>query len=81
MPKLAVAPSGLDLVTSTNTKIDHHDDSSNEPTPGGPLTPERIKELGIIKMNDYLSTGTRQQFWEEYYVKVVMQVSILNFRA
>jgi len=66
-------PSGLDLVTSTNTKIDHHDDSSNEPTPGGPLTPDRIKELGIIKMNDYLSTGTRQQFWEEYYVKVVMQ--------
>ena len=69
-------PSGLDLVTSTNTKIDHHDDSSNEPTPGGPLTPDRIKELGIIKMNDYLSTGTRQQFWEEYYVKVVMQVSL-----
>ena len=72
------APSGLDLVTSTNTKIDHHDDSSNEPTPGGPLTPERIKELGIIKMNDYLSTGTRQQFWEEYYVKVVMQVSVFS---
>ena len=71
----SAAPSGLDLVTSTNTKIDHHDDSSNEPTPGGPLTPDRIKELGIIKMNDYLSTGTRQQFWEEYYVKVVMQVS------
>jgi len=62
----------LDLVSSTN-KIDHHDDSSNEPTPGGPLTMERIKEMGIIKMNDYLSTGTRQQFWEEYYVKVVMQ--------
>ena len=65
----------MDLVSSTN-KIDHHDDSSNEPTPGGPLTMERIKEMGIIKMNDYLSTGTRQQFWEEYYVKVVMQVSI-----
>ena len=38
------------------------------------MTNERIKELGIIKMNDYLATGTRQQFWEEYYVKVVMQV-------
>ena len=75
VPKLPLPASGMDLVTSTNTKIDHHDDSSNEPTPGGPLTPERIKELGIIKMNDYLSTGTRQQFWEEYYVKVVMQVS------
>ena len=73
--KSSVASTSLDLVSSTN-KIDHHDDSSNEPTPGGPLTQERIKELGIIKMNDYLSTGTRQQFWEEYYVKVVMQVSI-----
>ena len=72
----AMQPStSMDLVSSTN-KIDHHDDSSNEPTPGGPLTMERIKEMGIIKMNDYLSTGTRQQFWEEYYVKVVMQVSI-----
>jgi len=73
MEAKAQPSTSLDMVSSTN-KIDHlHDDSSNEPTPGGPLTMERIKELGIIKMNDYLSTGTRQQFWEEYYVKVVMQ--------
>ena len=45
------------------------------PTPGGPLTEERIKELGVIKMNDYLSNGTRPQFWEEYFVKVIMHVS------
>merc|ERR1712223_745007 len=70
--KSAMPSSSLDLVTSTN-KPETHDDNSNEPTPGGPLTNERIKELGIIKMNDYLATGTRQQFWEEYYVKVVMQ--------
>ena len=69
--------SSLDMVTSTN-KPETHDDNSNEPTPGGPLTSERIKELGIIKMNDYLSTGTRQQFWEEYYVKVVMQVKFFQ---
>jgi hypothetical protein len=42
------------------------------PTPGGPLTEDRIKELGVIKMNDYLSNGTRPQFWEEYFVKVIM---------
>ena len=66
--------SSLDLVTSTKNTPEINDDNSNEPTPGGPLTNDRIKELGIIKMNDYLSTGTRQQFWEEYYVKVVMQV-------
>ncbi len=41
---------------------------------GGPLTEERIKTLGIVKMNDYIKSGTRQQFWEEYYVRVVMQV-------
>lgn len=45
----------------------------DEPTPGGPLTEERIGTLGIVKMNDYVKTGTRQQFWEEYYVRVVMQ--------
>ena len=45
------------------------------PTPGGPLTDERIKELGVIKMNEYLSSGTRPQFWEEYFVKVIMHVS------
>ena len=45
------------------------------PTPGGPLTEERIKDLGVIKMNDYLISGTRPQFWEEYFVKVIMHVS------
>ena len=70
--------SSLDLVTSTKNTPEINDDNSNEPTPGGPLTNDRIKELGIIKMNDYLSTGTRQQFWEEYYVKVVMQVNFFE---
>ena len=27
-------------------------------------------------MNDYLVSGTRQQYWEEYFVKHVMAVSI-----
>ena len=49
--------------------------SNKMPTPGGPLTEERIKELGVIKMNEYLSSGTRPQFWEEYFVKVIMHVS------
>ena len=31
-------------------------------------------QLGVIKMNDYLIKGTRQQFWEENFVKGVMQV-------
>jgi len=43
------------------------------PTPGGPLTADRVASLGIVKMNAYLVTGTRQQFWEEYFVKVIMQ--------
>jgi len=36
------------------------------------LTPEQVASWGIIKMNDYLISGTRQQYWEEYFVKHVM---------
>jgi hypothetical protein len=50
----------------------------DEPTPGGPLTEDRIKTLGIVKMNNYVKSGTRQQFWEEYYVRVIMQVFRLD---
>ena len=31
-------------------------------------------QLGVFKMSDYLIKGTRQQFWEENFVKGVMQV-------
>jgi len=49
-------------------------------TGGGPgnqpfvssLTPEQVASWGIIKMNDYLVSGTRQQYWEEFFVKHVM---------
>ena len=36
--------------------------------------------LGIVKMEEYLVTGTRKQFWEERFVKGVIQVSQLTFR-
>ena len=36
----------------------------------------QVASWGIIKMNDYLVSGTRQQYWEEYFVKHVMAVSI-----
>ena len=51
----------------------------DEPTPGGPLTEDRIQTLGIVKMNDYVKSGTRQQFWEEYYVRVIMQVKHYHY--
>ena len=51
----------------------------DEPTPGGPLTEDRVKTLGIVKMNDYIKQGTRHQFWEEYYVRVVMQVLLRKY--
>jgi len=47
-------------------------DIANQETPGGPLTEERIQRLGVIKLNDYLVNGTRPQFWEEHFVKVIM---------
>ena len=37
--------------------------------------------LGIVKMEEYLVTGTRKQFWEERFVKGVIQVSQLTFRV
>ena len=40
------------------------------------LSPELVASWGIIKMNDYLVSGTRQQYWEEYFVKNVMGVSV-----
>ena len=39
------------------------------------LSAETVSSWGIIKMNDYLVSGTRQQYWEEYFVKNVMGVS------
>ena len=57
------------------------------------LTPEQVRHIkvvqliirdyvqvaswGIIKMNDYLVSGTRQQYWEEFFVKHVMSVSLV----
>ena len=40
------------------------------------LSAEKVASWGIIKMNDYLVSGTRQQYWEEYFVKNVMAVSL-----
>ena len=50
--------------------------SSNNSMPG--MTPSAVaaaleKEWpDVIKMNDYLNTGRRQQFWEEPFTKRVM---------
>ena len=30
--------------------------------------------LGVVKMEEYLVTGTRKQFWEEGFVRGVIQV-------
>ena len=51
-----------------------------KPTPGGPLTEERIDELGIVTYEDYVGKGlSTTDFWNEYFTKVVRQVS--NKRA
>ena len=38
----------------------------------------QVASWGIIKMNDYLVSGTRQQYWEEFFVKHVMSVSLVS---
>ncbi|XP_059485801.1 uncharacterized protein LOC132202721 isoform X2 [Neocloeon triangulifer] len=39
-----------------------------------PILDERTRELfkGVVKMNDYLVTGRRQQFWEEPFMRRLM---------
>ncbi|XP_060524843.1 protein tramtrack, beta isoform isoform X2 [Cylas formicarius] len=57
---------------STNTNANR---STNVTTSGGQsfLTPQIEKEWpDVIKMNEYLNTGRRQQFWEEPFTKRVM---------
>ena len=39
----------------------------------------QVASWGIIKMNDYLVSGTRQQYWEEFFVKHVMSVRLTFF--
>merc|ERR1719300_1608293 len=66
---------------STQIKLEQVDMGRNCDTPGSgslngtiisSLTPEQVASWGIIKMNDYLVSGTRQQYWEEFFVKHVM---------
>ena len=49
---------------------------SYPPTPGGPLTEERIEGLGIHKYDDYVSKGlSNADFWTEDFVDIVLHVS------
>merc|ERR1719410_2986727 len=65
----------------TTIKTESLDNNRNCDTPGSAningtfiptLSAEKVASWGIIKMNDYLVSGTRQQYWEEYFVKNVM---------
>ena len=67
----------------TPIKLEQCDTGRNCDTPGSgslngtfvpTLSAETVASWGIIKMNDYLVSGTRQQYWEEYFVKNVMGV-------
>ncbi|KAF4518412.1 hypothetical protein B566_EDAN002065 [Ephemera danica] len=50
--------------------------SDGKPAGSGssPIMDERTRELfkGVVKMNDYLVTGRRQQFWEEPFMRRLM---------
>ncbi|XP_076250478.1 uncharacterized protein LOC143190201 isoform X2 [Rhynchophorus ferrugineus] len=59
----------------SGSSIDRWTNLSNVTTSGGQsfLTPAIEKEWpDVIKMNEYLNTGRRQQFWEEPFTKRVM---------
>jgi hypothetical protein len=40
---------------------------------------ERLSNMNIVKMKDYLALGTRQQYWEEPYVKLILEVQLCVF--
>eukprot|EP00092_Neocalanus_flemingeri_P007042 GFUD01007606.1.p1 GENE.GFUD01007606.1~~GFUD01007606.1.p1 ORF type:complete len:568 (-),score=141.64 GFUD01007606.1:432-2135(-) len=79
-PAPADPPSTTPTPGSIPIKLEQFDTNSrNCDTPGSmngsfisSLTPDQVASWGIIKMNDYLVSGTRQQYWEEYFVKHVM---------
>lgn len=67
----------MDIDMKNDSRLDNQNKrlSSNVTTSGSQsfLTPTIEKEWpDVIKMNDYLSTGRRQQFWEEPFTKRVM---------
>jgi len=61
------------LCNNTNSTSSNSSGSGAGPEFANPLTNEKIASWGIVKMNDYLVTGTRQQYWEEIFVKNVME--------
>ena len=81
----------IDLITIKDMSSRIHMEPLNAPFVSS-LTPEQVHHVkivqliirdyvqvaswGIIKMNDYLVSGTRQQYWEEFFVKHVMSVSL-----
>lgn len=61
-PILATAVNGIFAVTAPSTP------SNSNAT--NPSIPEQFRD--VVKMNDYLTTGRRQEFWEEPFTRRVM---------
>lgn len=64
-------------MNSSTTKAGHSSTSTSSTITSTPstssITPALEREWSdVIKMNDYLNTGRRQQFWEEPFTKRVM---------
>ncbi|CAH1975247.1 unnamed protein product [Acanthoscelides obtectus] len=61
------------LINDSNSKGAMNKSNASTSQPTSFLTPSIEKEWpDVVKMNDYLNTGRRQQFWEEPFTKRVM---------
>ena len=69
------SPTTIKTESQDNNRCDTPGSASINGTFVPTLSAEKVASWGIIKMNDYLVSGTRQQYWEEYFVKNVMAVS------
>ncbi|XP_043271143.1 uncharacterized protein [Venturia canescens] len=63
----------LSYLSKDDSTSDQEKKSSNTPSNSNatnPAIPEQFRD--VIKMNDYLTTGRRQEFWEEPFTRRVM---------
>ena len=69
---------GLDLQDFVKSELTLDSVEYDEELDGKSSLLQQLESLHVVAYNDY--TGTRQEFWDEYFVKVVLEVSFLKLK-
>ena len=69
---------GLDLEDFVKSELTF-DSAEYEELDGKPSLLQQLESLHVVAYHDY--TGTRQEFWDEYFVKLVLQVSFRKLKS